>query len=56
MRYEEISKGEGEPVTGGRPEDGSKSNRNTFITLVACFATLGKPMVSVAQPKKYCHM
>jgi hypothetical protein len=35
--------GEGEPVAGagGRPEEGSKSNRNTFITLVASFAAIG---------------
>ena len=41
MSYDEISTGEGEPVAGGRPEEGSKSNRNTFITLVASFAAIG---------------
>jgi hypothetical protein len=41
MRYHQISTGEGEPVAVGRPEEVSKSNRNTFITLVASFAAIG---------------
>jgi hypothetical protein len=53
MSYQETSTGEGEPVPGGRLEEGTKSNRNTFIALVACFATLGIPCT---RPEEYCRI